>query len=469
MSAASGDAPPVAPTTEDAVVRAASEVLGGPLGRHAAPRRAAPPAAPVLVLAGTGVLGLAALLHSPCRATDWASPGQFTHACYSDVASRVASGTLADSPPGAALATQVLAALAPSARGAFDASVLLAVAALAVAVAALVLLSRHRPWDAAALALSPVLLVAGLVSLELLAVAALALGLLARARARPAAAGALLAAAATVDPLALAVLPATWLAELARPRGQRAGPVVLSAGAAALTLAAVGALWALLGPPLPALSAATGPLDAARALVAAWAPGWAGDPGYGSLWLLPGLPEGASGLPGALVVALAGAGAAATGVLVVVLARRWASGAPGAASGGAPDLAPPLALVALAGAVVTAPAVPVQSSLLLLPLVAACGLRWSEHLPWALVDAAAGTVTWLYIYGQQVPARGAEPWVYALLLVARLAAVAWLALAAVRRHERRGPRGVRSPAAPAGPVDDGPAPATPPVVLTPAR
>jgi len=458
-----------APSAEDGVVRAAAEVVGGPLGAHAAPRPpSAFPAAPLLVLAGTAVLALATLGRSHCRRTDWASPGQLTHACYSDVASRVASGTVADQPPGAALLSQLLSAVTPSTRGAFDLSVLLCAAALALAVLSVVLLraTRGRPWDAAALALSPVLLVSGLVSLELVAVAGVAVGLLGWARGRLAVAGAALAVAATVDPLALAVLGATCLVGLV---ARRAAAAVTAAAAASAALLAVAAAWWATGLAGQALASGDpaperGVLSAARAVAAVWVPGWSGQPGYGSLWLLPALPTGTGAAPpGWLVLTGAAVGTAITGLAVVLLARRWAR------RHGPEELlarTPALALVAACGALVVAPTVPVQSALLLLPLVAATGLLWREHLPWAVVEALAATTTWLYIYGQQVPSRGAEPWAYGLMLTLRLAAVAWLSVTGVRRCEGRR---AEPDLDPSGPVDDGRAGAPSPVVLPAAR
>ncbi len=464
------------PSVDDPVVCAASEVIGGPLGRHAAEPSPRPlPAGPVLVLAATAVLAAAVALRVPCRSTGWSSPGQFTHACYSEVAARVASGTVADQPPGAALLTAALARATSSASSpvtaAFDASVLLTGVALVVAVLALVLLTaaRGRPWDAAALALSPVVLVSGLVSLELVAVAGVALGLLAWCRWRPAASGAALAAAAALDPLALVVLATTWAAALL---ARRAPAALASAAGAAALLAAVGVAWWITGLAGQALGDPGGPVATAAAVATAWVPGWGGQPGYGSVWLLPDLalpsgtdgPAGAGGgvLPGAVLRAGAVLALVVVGVGVAVLGRRWAR-----ATGPDALLAatPALALVAAVGVLVTSPTVPVQSALLFLPLVAASGLAWRDHLPWALVEAAAATTTWLYIYGQSETARGAEPWVYAVALIARSLALGWLALAAVRRVQQRA--GARADGG--APVDDGGLPVPPPVVLAAAR
>ena len=435
----------------DPVVRAASAVVGGPPGRYAAP---APGllGPPLLCLGVAAAMVGAVLTRAHCRTTGWASPDQLVHACYSDVATRVASSTVADQPPGAAVVTAVLLRVvggeAPRPVVVFDAATVLCAVAAVVAVLALLALLRPRGRDGAvvavsALALSPVVVVSGLVSLELLAVAGVALALLARSRGRDLLAGALLALAASVDPLAAVVAAALWLVALAGPgRGRRLRAEVVPGllGAAVATVAVVGA-WALAD--LPGLP---GP--------ATWAPDWGPRAGYGSVWLVPALPGSVGALPGWAVVTGAVAGTALAAAAVVVLARARAGGvdAPGGVGGaGGADPGPALALVAVAGVAVTAPALPVQSCLLLLPLVVACALPWRVHLPWAVVEVVAATTTWLYLYGQQVPARGADPWSYAVVLLARLAAVLALAVAAVRADARRSPRAAPGDA-PGGPV-----------------
>ncbi len=467
-----------APRT-DPVVAAAAVVLGGARGRYAAPpRRGDAWAGPVLALTATLAVAAAVLVRSHCRATLWASPDQLVHACYSDVASRVASGTVAAQPPGAALVTDALAAatsLVGSSAGAgedavvvtFDLAAVLSALALALAALALVALTREggRPWAASAMVLSPLVVVSGLVSLELLAVAGVAAGLLAHARGAPALQGALLAAAAAVDPLAAVVLLALWIATLA-PRAARVDggvrAVAASAAAALATVVGIGAAWGLSGLAADAGRSA-GTADAAPDggtwvvagvpvldAVRAWAPDWGPVAGYGSPWVLPAVPGGPGALPGLVVVCGAVAGTVAAAVVVGVLARRWApvsrlpaSDLPRSDRRGSarlasrhltpPRLAPPrLALVAVALVMMTAPALPLQSSLLLLPLVVAAGLPWRVTLPWALVECVAGVTTWLYLYGQEVPARGADPWTYVVVVVVRLAAVAVLAAWALR-------------------------------------
>jgi hypothetical protein len=92
-----------------------------------------------------------------------------------------------------------------------------------------------------------------------------------------------------------------------------------------------------------------------------------------------------------------------------------------------------VALVAVAGCLIVLKSLPVQSSLLLLPLVALAGLRWRDHLLWATTELAHFVGVWLYIAAASVPNRGLPPGFYLVLLVARLVGIGWLAAQAWRQ------------------------------------
>ncbi|WP_180357635.1 hypothetical protein [Streptomyces sp. NP160] len=435
-----------APSRSDAVVRAASEAVGGPLGDRAA--TTPPPgaggrlwgAAPLLALAAVVPVALAALTRQHCRATGWASPDQFVHACYSDVPALVANaGGASGQPPTTAVVLRLLELVGTTPRGAFDTSVLLAALALSLAA---VLVVRARTgaagasgWDAALVALSPVVVTAGLVSVDLVAVTLLAGALLALARRRPAVAGALVGVAAGVRPAVALVVVAVWLVVLLGRRSRRGAPAAaetepLSAlDALAATAAAVlaGGLVTLVS------SIPLGGLDGGSR----WWDG-SGGAGFGSLWLLPGLqgdlPDGSrlpwSALPAGAVTALAGAGLLVVVLLATAAAVRTAGADP------VRRLAA-VALVLVAGGLAVSPSVPVQATLVVLPLAAVAAPRWRDHLPWALTECAYATGTWLYLYAtSSEDGRGMSPGGYAVLLVLRLAALALLAVQGVRTTAR---------------------------------
>lgn len=433
-----------APSRSDGVVRAASEVVGGPLGDRAA---TAPGggggsrlwgAGPLLALAAVVPVALAALSRQHCRTTGWTSPDQFVHACYSDVPALVANADGASGqPPSTAVLLRLLDLVGSTPRGAFDASVLLAALALSLAA---VLVVRARAgvagasgWDAALVALSPVVVTAGLVSVDLVAVTLLAGALLALARRHPAVAGALIGLAAGVRPAAALVVVAIWLVVLLGRRSRRGGPsedqplAVLDATAATAAAVLAGGLITLVS------SLPLGGQDGGSR----WWDG-SGGAGFGSLWLLPGLqgdlPDGGqlpwSALPAGAVTALAG-----VGLLVVVLLAAAAA----ARTAGADPVRrlAAVALVLVAGGLAVSPSVPVQATLVVLPLAAVAAPRWRDHLPWALTECAYGTATWLYLYAtSSSDGRGMSPGGYAVLLVLRLAALGYLAVQGVRTTTR---------------------------------
>ncbi|MGZ4608764.1 MAG: hypothetical protein ACXV2H_00740, partial [Actinomycetes bacterium] len=76
----------VAPSRDDPVVRRGSEVLGGPLGRRVRsdPHRWWTPLRVMLALVFV-VSGLGLVQKEHCRAHGWTAPGQYSHACYSDI------------------------------------------------------------------------------------------------------------------------------------------------------------------------------------------------------------------------------------------------------------------------------------------------------------------------------------------------------------------------------------------------
>jgi hypothetical protein len=437
--ALTGATPAVAaPSREDPVARAASALAGGPAGRRVAASAGFWSAATVLVLLAVAMLGVGLVQKQHCRAAGWSTPDMFWHECYSDIPVLYSSAHLGGAgalgpleavrspdlgqPPLAGLAMWAVAAAvgggqqAQAARAFFDLSTIVLSVVLAASVALTVAAAgRRRSWDAAHLALAPVLVTAGLLSYELLGVALVAAALLAWSRSRPLAAGLLLGVATCATPAAAVVA----LALVAG--GLRAGRLRPALAAAVAT----GAVWlAVRVLVYPGLDGGLG---------SAWE-GWkASSPGYGSLWLVPSLLEqsrpprvafwfpvhalsGSAGTTGALL------GLAAVVVATVVLAL---------ATRRRPRLAH-VALFAAAGTLIVLKSLPVQASLLLLPLVALAGLRWRDHLLWATTELAYFVGVWLYIAGASTANRGLPAGFYLVLLLARLAGIAWLALQAAR-------------------------------------
>jgi uncharacterized membrane protein len=210
----------VIPSWTDRVVAQASEAVGGPWGRHAVTGRALfwTPLR-VCLLFTTFVLALAWIKQAPCSDGNWTGWVQYTHFCYSDTVPLfglhhldTAALPYLDSAVEYPVLTGGFMALAAAIARVYDGAastwgllphvppvesyyvvtcLLLSLCAL-LTTRAVLGLSGRRPWDAAMVGLSPLLLVQAFTNWDLFAVALAMLGLWAWARQRPVLAGVLL-------------------------------------------------------------------------------------------------------------------------------------------------------------------------------------------------------------------------------------------------------------------------------------
>jgi uncharacterized membrane protein len=263
----------VVPTWTDPVAAQASELVGGPWGRHAVTGRALfwTPLR-VCLLFTVAVLALAWTKQAPCADGNWTGSKQYTHFCYSDTvplfglhgldegqvpyldseveypvltgAFMQTAAILARAYDGAAASVGPLPAVAPVQSYYVVTCLLLSMCALLV-TRAVVGLAGRRPWDAAMVGLSPLLFVHAFTNWDLFAVALATLGMWAWARRHPVVAGVLigLGTAAKLYPvLLLGVLFVLCL------RAGRLGPWLRAALAAAIAWLAVDLPVAVLAP-----------------------------------------------------------------------------------------------------------------------------------------------------------------------------------------------------------------------------
>ena len=260
---------PVVPSREDDVVAAASEVVGGPVGKRAViGHRGLAGALLSLVAAVTVLMGLGVAERAHCVKNGWSTPDHFWHACYTDIPVVYQSSGLSagGSPLSAtaalgqalptALVSWVLGRLVPGdgfagvpltglnqARWYFA---LWSVAATVMLVGLAVGLVRgqpRHPWRAVHLA-SPALPFLALVSFEVVPVTLAGVGLLAWGRRRPILAGVLLALAVIARPWAIFVVLAIALISV---RTGRMSGIAGLLGSALMTTAAVAGLVGVLG------------------------------------------------------------------------------------------------------------------------------------------------------------------------------------------------------------------------------
>lgn len=445
--------PSSAPSAHDPVVAAASEVIGGPLGRYAGlrtgpwhgggPRRFVqvlpwPLITACLVFASSVMIGLGVVQKGYCFSRGWGGADVFWHACFSDLPHLYVSSPLVSAavpyggadaitqPLGTGLAMWLVAVFVPAGPAASQLfvagwAVLCAMLAAALVVVTARSTPRH-PWRAAQVALCPLLITSALVAPDLFGVVLVSIGMWLWGRRRPMLAGVVLGAATASRTYALVVLVAVGLVAL------RAGVVrawARMAGVALLTwLALLGVAGLILGPSVLTPYAAW--LDAAAE--------------YGSLWFVPTLAD-------LVIPAPAMTGLAVMGWVVTVLVGALVALVPARR----PAVAE-VALVMVVTALVLSKSVPVQASLWLIPLVALAGLPWRDYLVWVGAELLYFVAIWLYLGGLSEPRRALpEPW-FALFLLLRLAAMVWLAWSAFRQASRRPPARVEDPDAAA--VDD---------------
>lgn len=203
------------PSRKDPLLKLLTEVVGGPLGKHAAPGvvHAGPFTVDrVLVLLTTVAAVLAVLLRNPCRTDGWVTPVQFYRGCYSDwteafqfqgIGKGVFPGldpaSTFDGPPLLGFFAGLVALPIPvpesqivevaSVVRYFDVNAALMALAWMITVVATVRLASRRPWDAALVAVAPIAILVMPSGWAFIAVALGTLGMLFFARGRWALAG----------------------------------------------------------------------------------------------------------------------------------------------------------------------------------------------------------------------------------------------------------------------------------------
>ena len=211
------DDAPIHPSQHDPIVRASTPLIGGGLGIHV--RRFAPPwnVLTVLIVLAAGGYLLGYLLDYSCVLGGWASPDRYEQLCYSDIPALYGFRGFAEgfipyvqTPPGgqpleypvltgifmwlaSLLTTPIAEVLSLDETVAFfDINILGLLPFLLIAVIATALTVRHRPWDAAMVALAPTMILGATINWDLIPIALTALAMLAWARNKPGWAGAAL-------------------------------------------------------------------------------------------------------------------------------------------------------------------------------------------------------------------------------------------------------------------------------------
>ena len=430
------------PTLDDPVAAAVSECVGGPLGEHAAPHRWWTPVRVVLAITAV-CFALGMLQKAPCYHDSWLDGQErYSQMCYSDLpylyvgrgfvelnwpyggdAETRARYEVMEYPVGISYAAWGTAWLTHWVTGSADVdarasvpqgdlyadrqvvreirayvsvnAVLLGIASL---LAAWFLARTHpdRPWDAALYALSPALLVNGLVNWDLLAVAAVAGALWAWSRDRPVVTGLFIGLGTATKLYPLFLLGGILVICLRR----RDLPTMLR-----VTVSAGGA-WVLANAP----AYLTGRAD--------WKVFWTfnSDRGadLGSLWLV-WQQAGHTVRPETInTVSWAFFGAWCLAVFAL-----------GMLAPETPRLAQ-LGFLVVAGFLLVNKVYSPQYTLWLLPLAVLARPRWRDLLIWQAGELLYFASVWWYLGGYLAPGGGSETGFYWLAIILRMAAELYL-------------------------------------------
>jgi uncharacterized membrane protein len=435
----------VVPTWTEPLAAAASQVIGGPLGRHAVVGRSRywTPLR-VVLLAAVLVLAMGWLVKAPCLqqfpsssgrlALDWRDGRQYVAMCYTDIVTLPSADRLASPrPPYTAhwndpstgpagrphyldypvlagyflWAAMRLAVRYQAVAGGmlptglpevvfFDLVAACFAALWLVVVWAVYRMRPGRPWDAALVAISPLALLHVFTGTDALAVAGVAGGLLAFARGRPVLAGVLFGLATSAK--LYAVLPLLALLLVGQRRGEP-GPALRTAVTAGVT-------WFVVNLPV-AVGATAGWAELFQGGITG---GAEPDSIYFALSYFTGWPGLDGQLPlgqtpvrlNLLVLGLF----LACGFGIAVLARR-APRPPRVAS---------VAFLVVAAALLVGKSWSPQFSLWLVPLAVLALPRWRLLLAWMTVDALVWVPRMLYYLGVDDRGLPAGPFLTIVLL-----------------------------------------------------
>ncbi|HBJ73198.1 MAG TPA: hypothetical protein DDY88_05735 [Actinobacteria bacterium] len=424
----------LAPTAEDPLLAQNSELIGGAAGAHRrSHRRWWTPLRVLIVLTGLSY-SLGIWLGSSCRSSGWISPERYEHLCYTDIhpfysLQGLAQGAVpyvdlsashqgVDAPvlvgmfmEVSALLTRWLSALRPQADVAtlfFDVNVVLLLLPLLIAVIATALAERNRPWDAAMVALAPIIILASRINWDLLAVALVALAMLQLSRSRNLSAGVLLGAAMSAAHYPVVILFGLVLLAFRTKQWQAAGRIVLSALIA----------WLAINVPFMVINVEGWAAIYRKVIDSA--------PDLGSVWFAigqwggPQLTAGQASLAALFLFLAALAGIAA----VVMQAPQ-------------PPRAVSVIFLVLAAYVVTAKGFAPQFGLWLIPLAVLARPRWRDFLIWQAAEVVYFVSVWWFLAGYQIDgAKGMTSQWYALATLVHIAGTAFFAVMVIRDIRR---------------------------------
>ena len=414
----------VVPSQDDPLIAANTEFIGGPMGKFSDGNRWWSPLRVILILTALGY-SVGYWLDSACRNTSWASPQRYEHLCYTDIhpffsLKGFADGVfpylgnakpeqLLDSPVLVGLfmeistrITSILNDIWPvddQAVTFFDVTVVLLFLALVTVVVSTVKTVSNRPWDAAMIALAPMMILAATISWDLLAIAFVALAFWAQSKNKNLATGMYLGLALCSANYPIAVVIALIVLAARTKEWKKTASLV---GIAAVT-------WLVINVPF-AIAHYDGWIVIYRKVLDSGAE-------LGSAWYALtqiGGPTLSTPMLNAMSLLLFAAVVAAIAAITIRAPRT-------------PRLAQ-VAFLVLAAFALTAKGFSPQFSLWLSPLAVLARPRWRDFLIWQACEVTYFIAVWWFLAGYNVEgAKGLTPEWYAVATIVQIVGTLYFA------------------------------------------
>jgi len=407
------------PTHDDPLISQNAELIGGPAGEYQRANSSWWSPIRVIIALTTISYTVGFWLDSSCRNSSWISPERYEHLCYTDIhpfytlhgfaegifpyLGNATADQMVDSPVLVGLFMQVSAMIAKFFNGIwpqadagvlyYDITVLLLFIALLVTVVVTAKTVRSRPWDAAMIALAPMVILAATISWDLLAIAFVAVAYLNYRNEKRITTGIFLGLALASAYYPVAILIAIIILSI---RSREWNSVVK------ISLTAV-VVWLVINLPF-AVMHFDGWVVIYKKVVTSGAE-------LGSIWYAITQIGGPSvGTPLLNVASLLLFAAAVIGILALTLQAPTP-----------PRAASVIFLVAAAFALVAKGYSP-QFGLWLIPLAVLARPRWRDFLIWQSCEVAYFIAVWWFLAGYNVEgAKGLTPQWYAVAIVIHIA------------------------------------------------
>lgn len=413
------------PTHDDPLISQNTELIGGPAGKYQGANTSWWSPIRVILALTTVSYAIGIWLDSSCRNSSWISPQRYEHLCYTDIhpfytlkgfaegifpyLGNATPDQMVDAPVVVGLFMQVAATITKFFNGIwpqvdagvlyYDITVVMLFFALLIVVIATVKTVKNRPWDAAMIALAPMVVLAATISWDLLAIAFVSLAFLSYSRERLTTTGIFLGLALASAHYPIAIFIAIAILAIRSREWNSAVKISVTAGV----------IWLVVNIPFAVLHF-DGWVVIYKKVLTSGAE-------LGSLWYAITQIGGPSvSTPLLNIASLLLFAAAVIGILAITLQAP------------APPRAASIIFLVAAAFVLVAKGYSPQFGLWLIPLAVLARPRWRDFLIWQSCEVVYFIAVWWFLTGYNVAgAKGLTPQWYAVATVVHISGTLYFA------------------------------------------